>query len=244
MCILAARWRDRLSRRRRVSRARIAVLGSGGGSNLQALIDHFTALGARRAGDIVLVASDRDDAGALERARRAAVPTAVIESSRSPDGVPLARLLADHAIDLVVLAGYLRLVPADVTRRYAGRLLNVHPALLPAFGGGGMYGSQVHRAVLTSGVAITGPTVHFVDDEYDHGAVIAQWPVPVRAADDERSLAARVLRAEHLLYPRVVQAVAAGDVRLAADGRVAPPFVLDRASLPPLDPELADVPTA
>jgi folate-dependent phosphoribosylglycinamide formyltransferase PurN len=86
--------------------------------------------------------------------------------------------------------------------------------------------------------------VHFVDDVYDHGPVIARWPVSVRADDDERTLAARVLRAEHLLYPRVVQAVAAGDVRLSPDGRVDPPFVLDRSTLPPLDPELADAQTA
>jgi len=143
-----------------------------------------------------------------------------------------------------VLAGYLQFVPADVTRRYIGRLLNVHPALLPDFGGAGMYGARVHRAVLAAGVRTSGPTVHFVDDVYDHGPVIARWPVPVRADDDEHSLAARVLLAEHLLFPRVVQAVAAGQVRLTADGRVDPPFVLDRRSLPPLDPELADAQTA
>lgn len=223
-----------------MTRARIAVLASGGGSNLQALLDHFASLGDLRAGDVVLVASDRDDAGAVRRAREVGIDTAVIQTSARPNGVPLDRLLADHAIDLVVLAGYVRFVPADVTRRFAGRLLNVHPALLPDFGGRGMYGARVHRAVLDAGATRTGPTVHFVDDVYDHGAVIAQWPVSVRASDDEQSLAARVLRAEHLLYPRVVQAVAAGAVRLLPDGRVDPPFVLDRTSLPPLDSELAD----
>jgi phosphoribosylglycinamide formyltransferase 1 len=223
-----------------VTRARIVVLASGGGSNLQALIDHFARLGDDRAGDIVLVASDRPDAGALERARRAGIPTTVIASKRAAAGRELAEVLAEHQADLVALAGYLQFVPADVTRRYAGRLLNVHPALLPEFGGPGMYGARVHRAVLAAHARQSGPTVHFVDDVYDHGPVIARWPVPVRPDDDEHSLAARVLRAEHLLYPRVVQAVAAGDVRLDADGRVDPPFVLDRSSLPPLDPELAD----
>lgn len=225
-----------------MTRARIAVLASGGGSNLQALIDHFAALGDARAGDIVVVASDRADAGALERARRVGIPTEVIASRRAPQGRELSALLADHRVDLVVLAGYLQLVPAAVTRRYAGRILNVHPALLPDFGGAGMYGARVHRAVLTAGALTSGPTVHFVDDVYDHGAVIARWPVPVRAGDDEHTLAARVLRAEHLLYPRVIQAVAAGAVRLTPDGRVDPPFVLDPRSLPPLDPELADAP--
>ena len=207
-------------------------------------MDHFAQLGEGRAGDIVLVAADRPEAGALERARRAGIVTAVIESRRAPKGEELGSLLDRHQVDLVVLAGYLQLVPASVTRRYAGRLLNVHPALLPDFGGAGMYGARVHRAVLAAGARASGPTVHFVDDVYDHGPVIARWPVSVRAGDDEHTLAARVLLAEHLLYPRVVQAVAAGDVRLSPDGRVDPPFVLDRSTLPPLDPELADAQTA
>lgn len=218
------------------TRARIAVLASGGGSNLGALLDWFRALGERRAGDVVLVASNRADAGALARARDAGIATATIAG----DGADLEALLAAHAIDLVVLAGYLRFVPVPVTRRWAGRILNVHPAPLPRFGGPGMYGARVHRAVLASGETSSGPTVHFVDEQYDHGAVVAHWPVPVLPGDDDRALAARVLRAEHLLFPRVVQAVAAGAVRLGTDGRVDPPFVLDHASLPTLDPELDD----
>ncbi len=219
-----------------MTRARIAVLASGGGSNLQALLDHFAALGDARAGDVVLVVSNRAEAGALARARAAGIETAVC----ADDGTGLDSLLTAHRIDLVVLAGYLRFVPVAVTRRYAGRMINVHPALLPAFGGPGMYGARVHRAVLAAGAQASGPTVHFVDEVYDHGAVIAQWRVPVRAGDDERSLAARVLRAEHLLFPRVVQALAAREVRLGPDGRVEPPFVLDPATLPTLDPELDD----
>jgi phosphoribosylglycinamide formyltransferase 1 len=219
-----------------VTRARIAVLASGGGSNLQALLEYFRALGERRAGDVVLVISDKAQAGALGRARRAGIETAVTPG----DGAGLDALLDAHAIDLVVLAGYLRFVPVSVTRRFAGRMINVHPALLPQFGGPGMYGARVHRAVLEARAAVSGPTVHFVDEMYDHGAIIAQWRVPVHPTDDDRSLAARVLRAEHLLFPRVVQAVAAGEVRLAPDGRVDPPFVLDPATLPTLDPELDD----
>jgi phosphoribosylglycinamide formyltransferase/phosphoribosylglycinamide formyltransferase-1 len=102
-----------------------------------------------------------------------------------------------------------------VVHRYAGRIINVHPALLPGFGGPGMYGARVHEAVLAAGVTVTGVTVHFVDEEYDRGTIIAQWPVPVLQGDDARSLAARVLRVEHLLYPRVVDAVAGGAVTLA-----------------------------
>ena len=227
-----------------MTRARIGVLASGGGSNLQALIDYFAQLGNARAGDIVVVATDRPDAGALERARRAGIPTAVVASKRMPDGRDLSAVLAEHDVHLIVLAGYLQFIPAELTHRYSGRVLNVHPALLPDFGGPGMYGARVHRAVLAAGARTSGPSVHFVDEVYDHGPVIARWPVPVRPDDDEHSLAARVLRAEHLLYPRVVQAVAAGDVRLTPDGRVDPPFVLDRRTLPPLDPELADAQTA
>ena len=219
-----------------MTRARIAVLASGGGTNLQALLDHFASLGDRRAGDVVLVAASRPDAGALDRARAAGIPTAVITA----EDTGLETLLAVHQIDLIVLAGYLRFVPMAVTRRYAGRMVNVHPALLPQFGGPGMYGARVHRAVLAARAAASGPTVHFVDEVYDHGAVIAQWRVPVRPTDDEATLAARVLRAEHLLFPRVVQAVAAGEVRLTSDGRVDPPFVLDPATLPTLDPDLDD----
>jgi formyltetrahydrofolate-dependent phosphoribosylglycinamide formyltransferase len=215
---------------------RIAVLASGGGSNLQALLDYFAALDDARAGDVVLVASNSAGAGALERARRAGIATAVID----PNGADLDALLTAHRIELVVLAGYMRFVPVPVTRRFAGRMVNVHPALLPEFGGAGMYGPRVHRAVLAARAEASGATVHFVDEAYDHGPVIAQWRVPVRPADDEHALAARVLRAEHLLLPRVVQAVAAGEVRLASDGRVDPPFVLDPRTLPTLDPDLDD----
>jgi phosphoribosylglycinamide formyltransferase 1 len=213
-----------------VTRARIAVLASGGGSNLQALIDHLHALGKQRGGDIVLVASDRGDAGALGRAERAGVPTALIRSRRVPDGDTLDALLSSHAADLIVLAGYLQLIPETVTRAHAGRIVNVHPAPLPAFGGAGMYGMRVHRALLAAGATVSGPTVHFVDEQYDHGAVIAHWPVPILPGDDDHALAERVLRAEHVLFPRVVDGVAAG--RIAA-ARLASPVVL-----PVFDPSL------
>ena len=203
-----------------MTRARIAVLASGGGSNLQAILDHLSALGESRHGDVVLVASNRPDAGALARAERAGIDRVVLHSPHAPDGAELGAALAAHDIALVALAGYMRLIPPEVTIAYRGHMLNVHPALLPDFGGPGMYGPRVHRAVLQAGVLLSGPSVHFVDEAYDHGAVIAQWPVPVLPQDDEHSLAARVLRAEHLLYPRVIDAVASGEVRLGDDGRV------------------------
>lgn len=201
------------------ARTRIVVLASGGGSNFGALAAHLDRLGEARRADIVAVASDRRDAGALERARARGIEAVQLQTP-SAGGEPLAECLARLRADLVVLAGYLRLIPDTVVTAYHGRMLNVHPALLPAFGGAGMYGSRVHQAVLDAGVRVTGPTVHFVDEVFDHGAIIAQWPVPVHPADTAATLAARVLRAEHALYPRVVHAVAAGSIALGDDGRV------------------------
>jgi formyltetrahydrofolate-dependent phosphoribosylglycinamide formyltransferase len=204
-------------------KSRVAVLASGGGSNLQAILDHFDARGAARGGDVVLVASDRADAGALARARVRGIATALVE--RPADGAALGTLLDAHRPDVVVLAGYLKLVPPSVVRRFRGRLLNVHPSLLPAFGGPGMYGARVHRAVLESGARVSGATVHFVNEAYDRGAVVAQWPVPVFEEDTPESLAARVLRVEHALLPRVVDLVASELLVLDDDGRVRGAFL-------------------
>ena len=211
-------------------KSRIAVLASGGGSNLQAIIDHLDQLGARRGGDVVLVASSRSDAGALERAARRGIRTAVMASTKEPEGAQLDGLLDEHQIDLVVLAGYLKLIPTDLVAKYHGRIVNVHPALLPAFGGPGMYGQRVHHAVIAAGARVTGVTAHFVDELYDQGRIIAQWPVPVFGSDDAGTLAARVLRVEHLLYPRVVDAVAAGRVTLESCGTIGSAFVDARPS--------------
>lgn len=195
--------------------SRLAVLASGRGSNLRVLLEHLARPDRIGRAEVALVASDKADAGALAIARAHGIAAAAIEA-RGEHEAPLLELLRAHRIDLVVLAGYLRLVPAGVVRAFAGRMINVHPALLPAFGGQGMYGARVHRAVLASGARVSGPTVHFVDEQYDRGPIIAQWPVPVLEHDDEHALAARVLHAEHRLLPRVVEAVATG--RIALDG--------------------------
>lgn len=179
---------------------RIAVLASGGGTNLQALLD---ALGPEAPARVARVVSDRAAAGALRRAEHAGIATAVLRDPADP--AELLEAVA-HA-ELVVLAGYLRLVPPPVVARFPWRMINIHPALLPAFGGPGMYGRRVHEAVLASGARVTGATVHYADEAYDRGPIIAQWPVPVLADDDTESLAARVLGVEHALLPHVVVAL-------------------------------------
>jgi formyltetrahydrofolate-dependent phosphoribosylglycinamide formyltransferase len=187
---------------------RVAVLASGGGTNLQALLDACQGSAPAR---VVLVASNKSDAGALERARNAGSATAVLEDPG--DAAAIVELLRGHEVDLVVLAGYLKLVPEVVVEAFEGRMLNIHPALLPSFGGPGMYGRRVHEAVLASGATVSGATVHVVTAEYDRGPIVAQWPVPVAADDTPEALAARVLRVEHQLLPAVVLAAAqAGQV--------------------------------
>jgi phosphoribosylglycinamide formyltransferase 1 len=186
---------------------RVAVLASGGGTNLQALLDHQAS-----GWTVSLVLSDRADAGALERAERAGVAKGVVVTGpgRANDTErEMLAAFAEHDIDAVVLAGYLKLVPAGVVRAFPDRIVNIHPALLPSFGGKGMYGMHVHRAVAEAGVRVTGPTVHLVDEVYDRGRIIAQWPVPVKTGDSPEAIAARVLAVEHSLFPRVVDHLAA-----------------------------------
>ena len=182
---------------------RIAVAVSGGGSNLQSLLDTLPAGGPAT---VALVVSNSAKAGGLERARKAGVSAVVLADAG--DGAEWLRLLAEHRIDLVVLAGYLKLVPAAVIAAYRGRILNIHPALLPEFGGAGMYGKRVHQAVLDARRTESGCTVHLVDEVYDRGEILAQARVPVLPGDTAESLAARVLAEEHKLLPRVVLDVA------------------------------------
>ncbi len=189
---------------------RVAVAVSGRGSNLEALL---RALGPTAPARVVLVLSNRADSGALERARAHAVASEVLHDPA--DAAEWLARLQRHRIDLLVLAGYVKLVPAAVIARYRERIVNVHPALLPAFGGPGMYGHRVHEAVLASGARESGATVHLVDEVYDRGPILAQARVPVLPGDTPDSLAARVLQVEHRLLPSVVLAAAAA-------GRVVP----------------------
>ncbi|MEO7368921.1 MAG: phosphoribosylglycinamide formyltransferase [Gemmatimonadaceae bacterium] len=186
--------------------ARIAVLASGTGTNLQAIIDYNATLGSLASGAVVLVGSNRKSAGALDRARAEGIPAELFDAS--DDGTALRALLKGYSIDLVVLAGYLKHLPPMVIAAYHARMVNIHPGLIPEFGGAGMYGDRVHTAVIASGTKYTGVSVHFVDDEFDHGPLIAQWRIPVHPGDTPEALAARVLEVEHKVYPPIVDMVA------------------------------------
>jgi phosphoribosylglycinamide formyltransferase 1 len=182
---------------------RIAVAISGRGSNLEALLD---ALRAGAPAEVVVVLSDRPEAAGLSLARARKIPTEML--SNPGDSSPWLSLLERYSVELVVLAGYLKLVPPEVIAAYRGRILNIHPALLPSFGGKGMFGHRVHEAVLASGATESGATVHLVDEVYDHGSVLAQVRVPVLPGDTADRLARRVLEVEHRLLPAVVLAAA------------------------------------
>lgn len=206
----------------------VAVFASGSGTNLQALLDTFGAGGhPDAAARIALVVSDRPGIRALERAEASGSATCVLVpkafENRDAFATALLDVLREHQIELIALAGYLKLVPEAVVQAYRGRIINIHPGPLPTFGGPGMYGHHVHEAVLSAGVAVSGPTIHFVDERYDTGPIIAQWPVPVRNDDTPETLAARVLKYEHRLYPAVLRALARGWIELSDDGRVRRP---------------------
>ncbi len=183
---------------------RVAVFASGGGSNFQSLINHVSS--GDRAWSVNLLVMNREG-GALRRARSAGVPVHIIPTKgreMSEIAQDTLRVLDEHAIDIVLLAGYLRFVPSEVTSRFSGRILNIHPALLPEFGGPGMYGMNVHRAVADSESTKIGATIHFVSDLYDEGAILGQWRMSRRPEDSAEEIAAKVLKIEHRLYPAAV----------------------------------------
>jgi len=202
-------------------RLRVGVLASGGGTNLQAIIDNCAS--GKIDADVVVVISDVE-CGALARARKAGIPAEHIDrrdKQRHPtreafDRALLQRLRA-HDAQLVCLAGYLRIMTPELVDAYAGRMMNTHPALLPAFGGEDMWGHHVHEAVLEYGCKVSGCTIHFVSLETDGGPIILQRAVPVEEDDTAETLAARILPHEHNLFPRAIQLFAEG--RLKIEGR-------------------------
>jgi len=195
-----------------MNRKRVAVLISGRGSNMAALID--AAKDENYPADIALVLSNRPDAGGILVARAAGIVTDIVDHSifgtdRAAYERVLQAVLEKHNIDLVCLAGFMRLLTANFVKRWRGRMLNIHPALLPAF-----KGLDTHKRALEAGAKIHGATAHFVVPEMDSGPIIAQAAVPVQPDDTEEKLAARVLAAEHRIYPLALKLVAEGRVRV------------------------------
>ncbi|MEZ4757616.1 MAG: phosphoribosylglycinamide formyltransferase [Flavobacteriales bacterium] len=179
---------------------RIAILASGSGSNAQRLIEHFTG---SPVAEVVLVGCDQPAAGVLQRAWDLGVPSYLFTGGELRGGAVQRELLDQH-IDLVVLAGFLRLIPADMVRAFPERIVNIHPALLPKYGGKGMYGSHVHRAVIAAGEQQSGITIHRVNEHYDEGAILFQASCPVLPDDTPDTLAARIHALEHAHYPAIV----------------------------------------
>lgn len=194
----------------------IGVLSSHEGTNLQSIIDACNEgwLHAR----VRVVVCNNSRAMAIERARREGIPFRHISGRTHPDphelDTAIASAFEEHGVELVVLAGYMKKLGPRTLDRYRGRILNIHPALLPRFGGEGMYGSRVHEAVLDSGDAVSGVTVHLVDEDYDRGPIVAQRKVPVLVDDTPDSLARRVLEQEHAIYPETLQMIASGEIDL------------------------------
>lgn len=180
---------------------RLALLASGSGSNAQRLLDHFRG---HAQAEVALVGTDRSKAGVVQRAWDAGVPVYTFSGAQLKSG-EVQRELIGQRIDLIVLAGFLRLVPAELVQAFPDRILNIHPGLLPRFGGHGMYGIHVHEAVLAAGEKQSGITIHRVNERYDEGEHLFQATCPVLPGDTPATLAARVLALEHEHYPLVVE---------------------------------------
>jgi phosphoribosylglycinamide formyltransferase 1 len=193
----------------------IAVFASGRGSNFGAVLEKIRS-GEIPDTNIAVVISNSSTAGALEIARSHSIPalhysrTAFGSDEEFTDG--LRSLLSEYGVNMIILAGYMKLLPQDIVKRYHHRILNVHPALLPAFGGKGMFGRHVHEAVIAYGTKVSGATVHIVDEEYDHGPVVLQECVAVDDNDSPDSLAEKVLKIEHRLLPEAVKLFAEGRI--------------------------------
>jgi len=199
---------------------RLGFLASHRGTNMQSVIN--ACRHGRLDAKPVVVISNNGDSGALERAENEGIPAYHISSRTFPDADNLDRAICDtlvrHRVDLVVLAGYMKRLGPRTLGRFRGRIVNIHPSLLPKYGGRGMYGDRIHEAVIAAGDAETGVTVHLVTEEYDAGQVLAQRKVPVRTGDTVRSLADRVLAVEHETYVETLARILSGDIELPNPG--------------------------
>ncbi|HUN65989.1 MAG TPA: phosphoribosylglycinamide formyltransferase [Bacteroidota bacterium] len=203
---------------------KIAVFASGKGSNLAAILDAVAGGRIPDAG-VVLVVSNNHGAGALAMAGNRGIPALHISRRMFPTdeayNESLLAALNDHQVNFIALAGYMKKLDAPIVRSFINRIVNIHPALLPAFGGEGMYGMHVHRAVIASGSRISGATVHLVNEEYDAGPIILQEQIPVDPGETAESLAGKVLALEHRLYPEAIRLFAEGRISVDRHHRVA-----------------------
>ena len=201
---------------RPLEQLRLGFLSSHGGSNIQAIFDACKA--GRLDAKLCVVISNNSRSTALQRARREQVPCYHLSGRTHPDPEALddaiLQTLERHDVNLVVLAGYMKLLGPKTVSRYRGRVLNIHPALLPKFGGKGSYGRGVHEAVLAAGQSVTGVSIHLVDQVFDHGPIVAQAEVPVLDGDTADSLSERVLRREHQFYWETLRGIQQGEIDL------------------------------
>ena len=188
----------------KVSTKKIAILASGGGSNARKIIEHFRNSDAA---SIVLLAANKGDCGALTIANESGINTVVITKENFRDSDTFRNKLIDLEIDLIVLAGFLWLIPSNIVASFNEKIVNIHPALLPKYGGKGMFGMNVHRAVKEAHETISGMTVHFVNENYDEGNIIFQASVELDSMDTAEDIAAKVLKLEHHHYPVIIEQV-------------------------------------
>ncbi len=188
--------------------SKLGILISGGGSNLQAILDSTQSGVLKGKAQVVVVISNKEDAFGLQRANKAGVPALFLNPKNFPSRTEYyAAIIAEfkkHGVSLVCLAGFLLKIEPNLIREYPKKILNIHPALLPKYGGKGMYGHFVHEAVVKAGEKESGCSVHVVDEEFDHGPVLAQKKVPLLAGDTPDALAARILKEEHILFPETI----------------------------------------
>lgn len=185
----------------------IAIFASGAGSNAQKIIDHFRGHPSIK---VSLIVCNNPSAGVLQIAAKEGIPALLIEKERFSRGDAYIKELKDHNIDFIVLAGFLWKVPSSLINAYPGKIINIHPALLPKYGGKGMYGQAVHQAVINAGEKESGITIHYVDEVYDHGKIIFQANCSVSSSDSADSLAQRIHQLEHEHYPEVIERVISG----------------------------------
>ncbi|KAK6154609.1 hypothetical protein DH2020_008857 [Rehmannia glutinosa] len=204
----------------KLRRKNLAVFVSGGGSNFRSI--HEATLNGSVHGNVVVLVTNKQDCGGAEYARDNRIPVIVFPNKKDGQEVfsaeDLVITLRSYKVDFILLAGYLKLIPVELVRAYPKSIFNIHPSLLPAFGGKGYYGMKVHKAVIASGARYSGPTIHYVDEQYDTGRILAQRVVPVLANDTAEELAARVLHEEHQLYVDVAAALCEERITWREDG--------------------------